>query len=232
MRGVLKMLLFIDSANIGDIQDIIDYFPIDGVSTNPKSITEQNKDFTVLLEEIRGAIGNEKELFVQTLTSKAEDIVEEAKYLYETTPRPGKLVVKIPVTGEGIKAIKILKEERICTMATAVYTPIQALIAAKAGASYISLDTHSGHGLNQFKEIVQMVEKHKFNCKIVASSLKNVQQVYQAILNGAHGVSVNPEIIRNLISYAATEANYSFFIGDWEKVYGSKSVINTDRITV
>lgn len=222
------MLLFIDSANIEDIKEAIEYLPIDGVSTNPNSITKENKDFPALLEEIREVIGNERELFIQTLTSKAEDMVEEAKYLYEGTHGPGNLVVKIPVTEEGIKAIKILKEERISTMATAVYTPLQALIAAKAGASYISLDTHSGNGVNAFKEVIRMIDNHSFNCKVVASNFKNVQQVYQSCLNDAHGISVTPKIMRTFLSYPATEAHYNFLIGDWEKVYGKKSVINAN----
>ncbi|SFD66635.1 fructose-6-phosphate aldolase 2 [Bacillus sp. OV194] len=122
----------IDSANIEKIKKLNDYIPIDGVTTNPSIIVKEEKPFLPLLKEIKDVIGNDKELFIQALGEKAEEIVEEAYYINNVLT--GNILVKVPVTAEGIKAIKILKGEGIRTLATTVFTPLSAFVAAKAGA--------------------------------------------------------------------------------------------------
>ncbi|OAH56295.1 fructose-6-phosphate aldolase [Domibacillus aminovorans] len=227
------MLLVIDSANVEEIRELIDYYPIDGVTTNPSIIVKEKTDFLPLLKEISEVIGNERELFVQTLTFKTEDIIKEAKYIRETVP--GNVVVKIPVTNEGIKAIKTLKEIGIRTLGTTVYTPLQAYVAAKAGASYVApyvnrIDNLTGNGVNVVKEITQLLEKHHYNCQVLAASFKNVQQVHNVCLDGAHGVTAAPDIIKGFLTHPATEANVQSFSDDWQKAYGEKSVVNTDKV--
>lgn len=218
----------IDSANVEDIRELVEYFPIDGVTTNPSIIVKEKKDFLHLLREIREVIGNDRELYVQTLAFKAKEIIEEAKYIIEKVP--GKVVVKIPATIEGIKAIKTLKTLGIRTMATTIYTPLQGYVAAKAGASYVTpyvnrIDNLAGDGIQVVKELTQIVDKHKFNCQILAASFKNVQQVHNVCVNGAHGVTLAPDIIKNFLSHPSTEANVSMFNDDWYKEYGVKSLI-------
>ncbi|MCQ6281714.1 fructose-6-phosphate aldolase [Bacillus sp. EB600] len=222
------MLLVIDSANIEDIRELVDYFPIDGVTTNPSIIVKEKKNFLYLLKEIRDVIGNDRELYVQTLTFKATEIIEEAKYIIEKVP--GKVVIKIPVTIEGIKAIKTLKTLGIRTMATTIYTPLQGYVAAKAGSSYVTpyvnrIDNLAGDGIQVVKELTQILDKHKFNCQVLAASFKNVQQVHNVCINGAHGVTLAPDIIKNLLSHPSTEANVSMFNDDWYKEYGVKSLL-------
>ncbi|WP_067729282.1 fructose-6-phosphate aldolase [Oceanobacillus damuensis] len=229
------MLLVIDSANIEDIKELVDYFPIDGVTTNPSIIVKEKKNFLHLLKEIRDVIGNDRELYVQTLTFKATEIVEEAKYIIEKVP--GKVVIKIPATIEGIKAIKILKTLGIRTMATTIYTPLQGYVAAKAGASYVTpyvnrIDNLAGDGIQVVKELTQILDKHKFNCQILAASFKNVQQVHNVCVNGAHGVTLAPDIIKNLLSHPSTEANVSMFNDDWYKEYGVKSLLNQNDVKI
>jgi fructose-6-phosphate aldolase 2 len=229
------MLLVIDSANVKDIKEIIDYYPIDGVTTNPSIIVKEKKHFMDLLEEIRETIGYERELFVQTLSFNSDDIVQEARFICETVP--GKVVVKVPVTNEGIKAINTLKEMGIRTMATTVYTPLQGYLAAKAGASYITpyvnrIDNLTGNGVKVVKDIVQIVEKYSFNSQVLAASFKNAQQVLNVCLDGAHGVTVPPDIIREFLLHPVTEANVRDFSVEWEKVYGEKSVIYTNKISI
>lgn len=229
------MFLAIDSANVNDIREIIEYYPIDGVTTNPSIIARENKDFWELIEEIRETIGYEKEIFIQTLSINADDIVNEANYIRESTLARGKVIVKIPATKEGIKAIETLEEVGIRTMATAVYTPLQGYLAAKVGASFITpyvnrIDNLTGNGLNVVKELVQIIDKHSFNSKVLAASFKNPQQVQNVCLDGVHGVTVSPNIIREFLSHSATEANIKDFSEDWCKVYGENSVLNTNKI--
>ncbi|MFK2825984.1 fructose-6-phosphate aldolase [Bacillus sp. B190/17] len=232
-KGVAKMLLVIDSANVEEIKELVEYYPVDGVTTNPSIIVKEKKGFVELLGEIREAIGNERELFVQTLTFKAEEMVEEAKHIRETVQ--GNVVIKIPVTHEGIKAIKALKAEGIRTMATTIYTPLQGYLAAKAGASYVTpyvnrIDNLAGNGVNVVKEMIQMLEKHQLNSQVLAASFKNVQQVHDVCLYGVHGVTAAPAIIKDFLAHPATEANVKVFSEDWQKAYGEKSVITTTTI--
>lgn len=229
------MQLIIDSANVNDIRELVEYYPIDGVTTNPNLIVKEKRDFLQLLEEIREVIGCNRELFVQTLAVNAEEIVKEAKYIRENIL--DKLVIKIPVTKEGFKAIKSLNEAGVKTMATSIYTPLQGYLAAKAGASYITpyvnrIENLEGNGVNVVKEIVQIIEKHHFNSKVIAANFKNVQQVHDVCLIGVHGVTVPPDILRLFSSHRATEANVKVFIEDWQKLYGEESIINMNKIKI
>jgi fructose-6-phosphate aldolase 2 len=224
------MLLVIDSANIEDIRELVDFCEIDGVTTNPSIIVKEKKNFLHLLKEIRDVIGNDRELFVQTLTFKSTEIIEEAKFIIEKIP--GKVVIKIPVTIEGIKAIKTLKTLGIRTLATTIYTPLQGYVAAKAGASYVTpyvnrIDNLAGDGIQVVKDLTQIIEKHKFNCKVLAASFKNVQQVHNVCINGAHGATIAPDIIKNLLSHPSTEANVNVFSDEWYKEYGVRSLLQS-----
>lgn len=226
------MLLVIDSANIESIKKLIEFFPIDGVTTNPTIITKENKPFLPLIKEIRSIIGEETMFFVQVLQEKAEDMVEEALYLKKEIG--GNLYVKIPVTAEGIKAIKQLKEQGIKTLATTIYTPMQAFIAAKAGADFVApyvnrIDNLSGNGVQVVKEIVNIFEQHQLPCRVLAASFKNTQQVHQVCLEGAHGITAGGDVIQSLLSHPSTESNVKQFIHDWKLSYGeaSDSLLNT-----
>lgn len=220
------MLLVIDSANIENIKKLIEFFPIDGVTTNPTIITKENKPFLPLIKEIRSIVGEETMLFVQVLKEKAEDMVEEALYIKKEIG--GNLYVKVPVTAEGIKAIKQLKEQDIKTLATTIYTPMQAFIAAKAGTDFVApyvnrIDNLSGNGVQVVKEIVDIFEKHRLSCRVLAASFKNTQQVQQVCLEGAHGVTAGPDVIQSLLSHPSTESNVQEFINDWKLSYGETS---------
>ena len=130
------MRLYIDSADIKQIERINEYYPISGVTTNPTILVKETKHYLQALQDIRNLIGNEKELFIQVIANDAAEIVKEAEYLKARVP--GETLIKIPVTEEGIKAIKELTIQNIPTLATTIYTPFQALIAAKAGAKYVA----------------------------------------------------------------------------------------------
>ncbi|MEK4869004.1 transaldolase family protein [Niallia sp. FSL W8-1348] len=219
------MRLYIDSANLTQIERINEYYPISGVTTNPSILVKEKMHYTQSLQEIRKIIGEEKELFIQVIADSASEIVEEAEYFQELIP--GKNIIKIPVTQEGIKAIKQLTSKNIPTLATTIYTPFQALIAANAGAKYVApyvnrIDDLSGDGIRVVSDIIHLFTIHKISTEVLAASFKNVNQVYQACLSGAHSVTVAPEIIEKLIAFPATQRDVKVFQSQWNEAYGNE----------
>ncbi|RBW68510.1 transaldolase family protein [Bacillus taeanensis] len=217
------MKLLIDSANLQSIRELHTLFPIDGVTTNPTIIVKEKSPFLPLLKEIRSIIGEEKMLFAQVLDERAEGMVEEGIHLNEELG--GNLCVKVPVTDEGIKAIKLLKAKGVKTLATTIYTPMQAFLAAKAGAEYVApyvnrIDNLTGNGVHVVSEIVKMFERHQLPCKVIAASFKNTQQVHRVCLEGAHGITAAPDIIKALITHPSTEMNVKQFVNEWKHFYG------------
>jgi fructose-6-phosphate aldolase 2 len=222
------MKLVIDSANVESIRKLVDFFPIDGVTTNPSIVVKEQKPFLPLLKEIRAVIGEDKELFAQTIAGDAEGMAEEARWLCEAVS--GNVVVKIPVTMEGIKAIKMLKAEGIRTLATTVYTPMNAYLAAKAGADYVApyvnrIDNLTGNGAKVVAEITEIFSKHNLSCQVLAASFKNVQQIHNICLAGAHGITAAPELIEALVKIPSIEDNVEAFSKDWMGQYGEGSLI-------
>ncbi|MCE4050089.1 MULTISPECIES: transaldolase family protein [Bacillaceae] len=223
------MKLFIDSADINKIKMLTEYYSIDGVTTNPSIIVKEGKPFLPLLKEIQSSLGVEKELFVQTIADKAENIVEEAKYIQKSLQ--GNIVIKIPVTSEGLKAIKLLSGIGIRTLATTVYTPLNAYLAAKAGANYVApyvnrIDNLTGNGIQVVKDIVEIFVKSNFNCEVLAASFKNTQQVLEVCLAGAHGVTASPDIIEAFLKVPSIKENVETFSREWYELYGNKSLLD------
>ncbi|MGN7397318.1 transaldolase family protein [Peribacillus frigoritolerans] len=219
------MQIVIDSANVESIRSLNEYFPIDGVTTNPSIIVKEKRDFLPLLREIRAVIGNEKDLFVQVIAEKAEDIVKEAHYICNEVT--GSILIKVPVTTEGIKAIKLLKEEGIRTLATTVYTPMSALIAAKAGAEYVApyvnrIDNLTGNGVEVVSNITRIFSEHNLPCKVLAASFKNVQQLQNVFLSGAHGITAPPELIKGMITHPSVEIDVNQFKEEWLNQFGNE----------
>ncbi|TRZ36017.1 fructose-6-phosphate aldolase [Niallia circulans] len=223
------MKLFIDSANVNKIQLLSDYYSIDGVTTNPSIIVKEGKPYLPLLKDIQSSIGTEKVLFVQAIADMAENIVEEAKYIQDSLQ--GNIVIKIPVTSEGLKAIKLLSRMGIRTLATTVYTPMNAYLAAKAGASYVApyvnrIDNLSGNGIQVVKDIVEIFAKSNFNCEVLAASFKNTQQVLEVCLAGAQGVTASPDIIEAFLKVPSIKENVETFSKEWYGLYGSNSLLD------
>ncbi|MDF2903075.1 MAG: transaldolase [Bacillus sp. (in: firmicutes)] len=217
------MRLYIDSADVEKIKYLNKYYPIAGVTTNPSIIVKENRPYLELLKEIREVIGDEKELFVQVIGDSAEEMVKESKYILNQLA--GKVVMKIPVTKEGIRAIKLLSEEKIPTLATTVYTSFQALIAAMAGAKYVApyvnrMDNLTLDGVKVVSEIAELFITYQLPTEIVAASFKNVQQVHDVCLAGAQTVTVSPDLIEKFILFPATLADVAVFKEEWQKVYG------------
>ncbi|MRG86786.1 transaldolase family protein [Salinibacillus xinjiangensis] len=220
------MRLYIDSANIEKIKKLNQYYPISGVTTNPTLLVKENRPYLEVLKEIRTMIGEEKELFVQALGDTAEEIVEESRYI--TNELSGKVIVKVPVTEEGIRAIKQLTAEGIQTLATTVYTAFQALMAAMSGAKYVApyvnrIDNLTGNGVAVVEEIAKLFATYELTCEILSASFKNLQQVHNVCLAGSETVTVAPDIIEKMVAFPSTASDVVDFKQQWTEAFGPNS---------
>ena len=221
------MIYILDTADLAAIKHCNEFYPIAGVTTNPSIIAKAKTDFWPLVEEIRAIIGKDKMLHVQTTETKAEAIVEEAKLLQERLG--GEFYVKIPIGEEGLKATMMLRELGIKVTMTAIFTPAQALMAAMAGASFVApyvnrLDNILGDGCEVVAEIVNQLENYGSDCKVLAASFKNAEQVHKCASYGCHSVTVTDDIMKLLISHPMTDAAVAGFERDWKGVYGEKTI--------
>lgn len=222
------MLYILDTADLTAIKHCNEFYPLAGVTTNPSIIAKEGGDFWKLVKEIRAIIGKDKMLHVQTVQTTAEKMVEEAKLLKKELG--GDFYVKIPIGEEGLKATMELKKLGIGVTMTAIFTPAQALIAAKAGASFVApyvnrLDNIIGDGTEVVAQIVEQLENYKLDCKVLAASFKNAEQVHKCALYGCHSVTVSADILKNIISHPMTDAAIAGFEKDWAGAYGDKTIL-------
>lgn len=221
------MIYILDTADLTAIKHCNEFYPLAGVTTNPSIIAKAKTDFWPLVEEIRAIIGKDKMLHVQTMAERAEDIVAEARLLKERLG--GKFFVKIPIGEEGIKATMMLKKLGIGVTMTAIFTPAQALMAATAGASFVApyvnrLDNIIGDGCAVVAEIVHQLELFGSDCRVLAASFKNAEQVHRCASVGCHCVTVSADILASLIAHPMTDAAVAVFDKDWRSVYGDKTI--------
>ena len=222
------MLYILDTADIEDIRHCNEFYPLAGVTTNPTIISREHADFWNLVKEIREIIGDNKMLHVQTTQKTAEGIIEEAKLLKEELG--GVFYIKIPICEEGLKATMALKKMGIGVTMTAIFTPAQALIAAKAGADFVApyvnrLDNIIADGCEVVKEIVRQLKIYNLDCKVLAASFRTAEQVHKCASAGCHSVTVNAKILKSLIQNPMTDVAIRTFEQDWEDVYGDKSIL-------
>lgn len=223
------MVYILDTADIEQIRHCNEFYPISGVTTNPSIIARENTDFWDLVTTIREIIGKDKMLHVQTTQKKAEKIVEEAKLLKEKIG--GDFYIKIPIGEEGLKATMELKKLGIGVTMTAIFTPAQALISAMAGASFVApyvnrLDNILGDGTAVTAQIVSQLENYGSDCKVLAASFKNTEQVHKCATAGCHCVTVDPSLLKTVISHPMTDAAIAGFDKDWNAVYGDKTILD------
>lgn len=223
------MIYILDTADLSAIKHCNEFYPLAGVTTNPSIISKENTDFWKLVKEIRKIIGPEKMLHVQTVQTEASKIVEEAKLLKKELG--GEFYVKIPICEEGLKATMALKKLGIGVTMTAIFTPAQALIAAKAGASFVApyvnrLDNIIGDGTDVVAQIVEEFDLYGMDCKVLAASFKNAEQVHKCAMAGCHSVTVSADILKTLISHPMTDAAVAGFEKDWKSVYDKKTIMD------
>ncbi len=217
------MKLFIDDANVQEIRRLMDLYPVDGVTTNPSILTRTGRDPVEVLKEIREIIGNEKTIFAQAIPLEADAIIRDAhaivKLLGENT------IVKIPAIPEGFKAIRLLKAEGIRTCGTVVFTPLQAYLAAKAGAEYAApyvnrIDNMGFDGTKVVCEIQDILTMHNMNTQILAASFKNSQQVLALCEYGIGSVTCAPAVIDGFVKNPAIDGAVDVFLNDFGKAAG------------
>lgn len=223
------MIYILDTADLAAIKHCNEFYPLAGVTTNPSIISKENTEFWGLVKEIRSIIGKDKMLHVQTVQTEASKMVEEAKLLKKELG--GDFYVKIPIGEEGLKATKELKKLGIGVTMTAIFTPAQALIAAKAGASFVApyvnrLDNILGDGTDVVAQIVEQLEIYGLDCKVLAASFKNAEQVHKCALAGCHSVTVTADVLKSLITHPMTDAAIEGFEKDWNKAFGDKTILD------
>ncbi len=217
------MKLIVDHADLDQIKEMFEYFPVSGVTTNPTIITRTGKDPYEVLKSIREFIGPDAELHAQVISSDAEGMMAEAKVMRETVG--GNFFVKIPTTKEGLKAIKNLKKEGFKVTATAVYTSIQAYLAAEAGADYVApylnrIDNLGYDGIQTACDIHDIFENNGYQTKVLAASFKNTQQVLELAKYGVGAATVAPDVIRNFVNNVAVDSAVAAFVKDFNATYG------------
>lgn len=222
------MQYIIDTARLDAIKKCAEFYPIDGVTTNPTIISKEHTGFTSLIRQIRDIIGPDKMLHIQTTETSADLIVKEAVALQDAVG--GNFYIKIPVSPDGLKATMILSKMGIKVTMTAIFTQQQALIAAKAGASYVApyinrLDSIVSDGVHVVEEIVKMFRVHDMKAKVLAASFKNVEQIHKVAIVGGHAVTINPDLFENLVYHPLTLYAVDDFDADWKEVYGDKKII-------
>ena len=216
------MLFCIDNADIEAIKRIYDYYPVDGVSTNPSILAKTGRQPFEVLHEIRSFIGDDAELFVQVIARDAEGMILDAERIVNECGKT--TVVKIPCVPEGFKAMKLLNEKGIRLLGTAVYTPMQGFWGAKCGCEYIApyvnrIDTLGFDGVQVAKDIHDIIEKNGFSHSgLLAASFKNSRQVLELIKYGVKAVTVAPDVIDNLVKNSSVNAAVDAFTEDFEKL--------------
>ncbi len=224
------MKLLIDDANLEKIKKIWDLYPIDGVTTNPSILAKSGKNPYEVLKEIRAFIGNEAELHAQVLSLTAEEMIKEAHKIVEILGK--NTYIKVPSIPEGFKAMKALKKEGFNITATAIYTPMQAYLAAKSGADYAApyvnrIDNLGANGIETAKMIQDIFENNDFKTEILAASFKNSNQVQELCAYGVGASTVAPDVIEGLVKNACVDAAVNDFVKDFEGLCGKgKTMLN------
>lgn len=211
------MKFFIDTANIDEIKKAYALGMVDGVTTNPSLIAKENRPFEELLMEICELVDGPVNGEVVSLD--AEGMVEEGRKLAAFHKN---IVVKIPMTTEGLKAVKILSSENIKTNVTLVFSCMQALMAAKAGASYVSpfvgrLDDISQVGMDLVTDIMNIYGNYGYETEVIVASIRNPVHVVEAALIGADIATIPYKVIEQLAKHPLTDIGMEKFLADWEK---------------
>jgi transaldolase len=212
------MKIFLDTANLEQIQTVAEWGLLDGVTTNPSLISKEKEGFEPLVKKILKIVPGPVSL--ECVESKAEDMVEEARGLAELGEN---VVVKIPVGLEGLKAIRTLSGEGIRVNTTLIFSPAQAMLAAKAGAAYLSpfvgrLDDISHDGMDLAGQIMTIVQNYGFESEIIVASIRHPRHVLEAALMGADIATMPFDSLKKLVGHPLTDRGIEKFLKDWEKV--------------
>lgn len=220
------MELYLDTSDVDAVKTLARIFPLAGVTTNPSIVAAGRKPLEVLLPALQEALGGKGRLFAQVMATTAEGMVMDARKLRAIIPD---LVVKVPVTAEGLAAIKLLKAEGIPTLGTAVYSAAQGLLAALAGAEYIApyvnrIDAQGGSGIRSVEELQQLLELHAPESKVLAASFKTPRQALDCLLTGCQSITLPLDVAQQFIASPAVDSAVKKFEQDWMSAFGRTSL--------
>ena len=212
------MKIFIDTANIGEIREAHAWGIVDGVTTNPSLLAKENREPKALIEEICAVVDGP--ISVEVCSMKADQMVKDAQ---EWAKVHKNITIKIPMTTEGLKATKQLSKLGIKTNVTLVFTPVQAMLAAKAGATFVSpfigrLDDIGAEGMAIIRDIMTIYRNYGFKTEVIVASVRNPIHVLDAAKAGAHIATVPFKVIEFLTKHPLTSAGIDKFLEDWQKV--------------
>ena len=212
------MKLFIDTANDDEIREIAEWGVVDGVTTNPSLIAKEKRDFKEVVTEITGIVDGP--ISAEVVSLKHDEMVEEAKELAKIHKN---IIIKVPMTEEGLIAVKELHAMGIKTNVTLVFTSTQALLAAKAGASYVSpflgrLDDISTNGLNLIEEIMDIFNNYDYDTEVIAASIRHPMHVVECARLGCDIATVPYKVFKQMLHHPLTDSGIERFLKDWESV--------------
>lgn len=212
------MKLFLDTANLEEIRTAWSWGAIEGVTTNPSLVAKEGRPFKELVLEIC-TIVNPGDISVEVVSLDVEGMIREAREVASWHPN---IVVKIPMSTEGMKAVKSLSQEDIRCNVTLVFSLSQAFLAAKAGAYYISnfvgrVDDISGEGMNAVRDTVNMIKEYGFKSQVLVASVRHPMHVVEALRAGAHVCTVPFKVLEQLYKHPLTDVGIERFLADWKK---------------
>lgn len=212
------MKIFLDTANLDQIREAASWGILDGVTTNPTLMSKENLKFEDLVREICKIVNGP--VNVECVSTQSEDIVKEAKRHAELAEN---VVVKIPICLEGLKATKVLSQEGIQVNTTLIFSPNQALLAAKAGARYVSpfvgrLDDISHEGMDLVDQILAIFDNYGFETEVIVASIRHPLHVVEAALMGADIATIPFVVLEKMIKHPLTDVGMDRFLKDWSKV--------------
>lgn len=213
------MKIFVDTANVNEIKQANELGVICGVTTNPSLIAKEGKDFKDVVKEITSIVDGP--ISAEVISLNADEMVDEAINLAEIHKN---IVIKIPMTFKGLKAVKQLSKKGIKTNVTLIFSPAQALLAARAGAAYVSpfigrLNDISSDGNSLISKIAEIFEIHAIDTEIIAASIRSAEDAVDAALAGAHIATIPYGVINQMIKHPLTEVGIERFLKDWEGTF-------------
>ncbi len=212
------MKIFIDTANVEEIRNAAELGIICGVTTNPSLIAKEGRNFKEVVTEITSIVDGP--ISAEVISLEADGMVKEALELSKIHPN---IVIKIPMTAEGLKAVKQLSAKGIKTNVTLIFSPAQALLAARAGATYVSpfvgrLNDIASSGNTLIEEIAEIFDIHAIDTEIIAASIRGPQDAVDAALSGAHIATIPYKVLCQMMKHPLTDAGIERFLKDWESV--------------
>ena len=217
------MKIFVDTADLDEIRELASWGIIDGVTTNPTLVKRSGRSFKEIIEEIFKIVDGP--ISLEVVSEKADDMVKEAKKLVSSVnPKYRKNVaIKIPMTSEGLKAVKKLSKEKIQTNVTLIISTNHALLAAKAGATYVSpfigrLDDQGQEGMQIIEETMDIFTNYGIETEVIVASIRHPIHVIDAARLGADIATIPPGIIKKMVKHSLTDVGIKSFLADWKKV--------------